>query len=703
MLRDGIRIEAAANNTIGGASAAERNVISGNTAGGYGVFVTGTAATGNKISGNYIGTDAGGLTARGNAACGVGIDSAPNNIIGGSTAAERNIIAGNNQHGVVIVGATASGNKVSGNYIGTDVNGTAAIPNAISGIDLGIGVNNVLIGTNSDGVNDLAERNLISGNLNDGITFGWLPTVAPFNITVAGNYIGTDVSGTFAIPNGDSALYLSASNNRIGTNSDGVNDAAERNLLSGNRQSGVTLTSYDANGRSYISANNVVAGNYIGTQADGVSPLGNGYAGVRLIDARTRNNTSGGTLPAARNVIAFNGNSTDVAIKGGIRTFSGGPGNAFLGNAIFANTGLGIDLGTAGLTAHDPDDTDTGPNQLQNYPVLSAVSPTGVVSGSLDSTLAAAAYPVRIEFFANSTCDPSDHGEGEVFLGAITVNAPGNFTTPAFALPAGKQIVTATATDNNGNTSEFSDCCALITLNPASLANGVQGTAYNQAVVASPAGGNYTYAVTTNILPPGLSLNPATDVPVPGDYDGDGQTDLAVWHPSDGNWYVLRSSDEQYEVAAWGAGYAPYRDVPVPGDYDGDGKTDLAVFRRVNGTWLVKRSSDGQFTVKAWGLGTDVLAAADYDGDGKTDFAVCRASTWYIWQSATNSYQVTEWGANYAPYFDQAVPGDYDGDGQADLAVWRVSDQTWHIKSSSDGTVKTRVGDLPDARPVGLR
>jgi len=158
-----------ANNVIGGTSAADRNVISGNT---QGIYITGTLSVGNLIQGNFIGTDRTGHAAIGNVPYhGVTIDGASNNTIGGATPGARNVISGNGFFGISIVrgffsGAPASGNLVQGNYIGTDVDGTAALGNHAQGIAIINTPGNTVGGTTA------LARNVVSGNQGDGV-FIW--------------------------------------------------------------------------------------------------------------------------------------------------------------------------------------------------------------------------------------------------------------------------------------------------------------------------------------------------------------------------------------------------------------------------------------------------------------------------------------------------------------------------------------------------
>ena len=150
---------------------------------------------------------------------------------------------------------------------------------------------------------------------------------------------------------------------------------------------------------------------------------------------------------------------------------------------------------------------------------------------------------------------------------------------------------------------------------------------------------------------------------VVADFDGDGKTDVSLFRPTDGNWYVSRSSDNGYQVVHFGQN----GDTVAPGDYDGDGKTDYAIFRA--GVWYVFNTSNQTVRIEQFGLSNDVPAAADFDGDSKTDLGVYRNGTWYVNRS-TQGFGALNFGlAN-----DKPQPADYDGDGKADFAVYRGSD-----------------------------
>jgi hypothetical protein len=197
----------------------------------------------------------------------------------------------------------------------------------------------------------------------------------------------------------------------------------------------------------------------------------------------------------------------------------------------------------------------------------------------------------------------------------------------------------------------------------------------------------------------------AGDIPVPGDYDADGITDIGVWRAPQGTWYILKSSDGGLISQQWGDHSSG--DVPVPGDYDGDGQTDIAVWRAFEGTWSILQSSDGATLTRAWGTQNagDIAVPGDYDGDGRSDIAVWRSyeGYWYIYKSSEgfsgpNAMLIRAWGTRYAG--DIPVPADYDGDGRTDIAVWREPEHTWYILRSSDGGISINSWGAPGDYPV---
>ena len=174
------------------------------------------------------------------------------------------------------------------------------------------------------------------------------------------------------------------------------------------------------------------------------------------------------------------------------------------------------------------------------------------------------------------------------------------------------------------------------------------------------------------------------DIPTPGDYDADDITDIAVWRPSTGVWYILKSTAPgTYDAVQWGS----QGDIPTPGDYDADDITDIAVWRPSTGIWyLLKSSAPGTYDAVQWGSQGDIPTPGDYDADNITDIAVWRSSNglWYrLKSSAPGTYDVVQWGSEG----DIPIPGEYDLDGITDIAVWRPSTGIWYIlKSSAPGT-----------------
>jgi CSLREA domain-containing protein len=370
----------------------------------------------NVIRGNYVGTDPTGTIGRGNGDEGV-LVRGPNNLIGGPDPGSRNVISDNVNDGVDI---ESDGNTVENNYIGTDATGTAALGNGNDGVEI-------------DGSNNMILNNLISANGDEGIQGG---NAANGNL-IEGNFIGTDASGTSALGNESDGIDIEGSNNMI-----------LNNLISANGDEGIDIDDVNATG-------NVIQGNRIGTDITGALPLGNASDGVEI---KGFGNLVGGMEEGEENLIAFNGGA-GVTVAGGGNT---AVGNAILGNSIHSNNGLGIDLGRDGVTPNDDGDADIGPNNLQNFPVLTSalVGNSITIAGTLNSV---ANTMFRIELFANRECDPSGHGEGEVFLGHTDVatdgtgNAAFEVTFDTDAAEAG-DFITATATDPDGNTSEFSAC-----------------------------------------------------------------------------------------------------------------------------------------------------------------------------------------------------------------------------------------------------
>ena len=425
------------------------NLISGN--GAWGIKDEDSMATLTTITGNFIGTNvtgtakisntsaglppgdpntvAGILAVSGSASAQIVIGGTSGTTAGGPCTGSCNLISGNDPIGVFATGTGPI--TISDNFIGTNAAGTAALANVQGGVVLGPG--SKVLGSSS------ATGNVVSGNgdpLFGGFGVYSLSTGSPGN-TIKGNLIGTNVAGTAAVANIGDGVFLGASDT-LGS----INDP---NIISGNLGNGVTIPS----GASFCQ----VLGNRIGVKSTGAA-LGNGFDGV---------NSSASDVTIQANQIAYNpGNGVTVlgsAVRDSIR-----------GNTIHHNSVLGIDLGGEGVTPNDAGDGDSGPNDLMNFPdgITATWDPTHnqtTFNGHVDTINP---NTVSVDLFANSIHDPSDHGQGEVFLGSATPDTNGYFCVTITGLPpfvvgsppsgtlAAPPWISATTTNLAGSTSEFS-------------------------------------------------------------------------------------------------------------------------------------------------------------------------------------------------------------------------------------------------------
>lgn len=560
---------ATSNSELGGNEAGAGNLISGNgdatptendpnECRGQGVFEQSRVnidtfewvTANNNYKGNLIGITSNGSAPLGN--CGTGIQISPRNTpnVGSIAASGRNTISGNGE-GAVFCSPIARGFSpgsnvgdievpegfcnIAGNNIGTDVSGTAAIPNEDDGGGSAFGFFfGIVVVYNTDAFSNVGAPggtspttctgfcNLVSGNTEDqaihrGSQYG---LVGVFN-----NFIGTNKSGSAALPNYSGVNVFSAGDTVIG--GIGVEENSEiplGNVISGNRFQAIALSS----GSNY--AEYGVFGNLIGTDSSGLNAVPNGFdpdstGGAVLVGTGFITTFIGSSdNPLARNIISGNGSggiliAAEIGVDGatfvdgnyiGVNRNAAPLGNAsdgitintrnsFIGrniiahnegvgvfirnlpgvpqsrnnlvrlNSIYGNGGLGIDL-TAdttrpilpdGVTPNDCLDVDELANRLQNYPVLTAPVFNG--NGTVSVEGAFQSQPSTdfvIDFYANSTADASGFGEGEIYIGSKTVRTGSDgittFLFTSLETVAANLLITATATDPSGNTSEFS-------------------------------------------------------------------------------------------------------------------------------------------------------------------------------------------------------------------------------------------------------
>jgi hypothetical protein len=581
------------------------------------------------MEGNYVGTNVDGTIALPNGNIGVEINETRNTTLGGTTAAARNVLSGNLGTGVFITGQSSTANVVEGNYIGTNAAGTGAVPNRLGGIGIGRSpftagtINNVIGGSagTTPGGACTGACNLISGNNQTGILIG---DVDSGGQQIIGNYIGTNAAGTAALGNDVGIGFLGSPNHVIGGPT-----ANHRNVIAGNRGDGIIFAQPTSTGIT-------VEGNYIGVGSNG-APIGNPGAGIMVAD---------------------------------------GTDNRFLGNSIYANGKYGIDLGYNNHSPNDGTDGDGGANRTQNYPDILAVTTRGGTTtiGGMFTSQPQVKY--RLEFFANSGCNgapPDNYGEGQHYLGStdVTTDAWGNyaftFASP-ITVPANMQV-TATATRKVGaipaETSEFSRCVPANVAKPALTGGSGWFLKYDQTT--GPGDISFGYGFPTTLLCAWDPNQPGVKLPVV---------------MANGQWFFRSSYTPGPANFSFGYGFAS---IPVCGDWNGDGIDTIGFYS--NGTWSLRNSNSpgpADFTFNYGVAGFDPVVG-DWDGDGTDTVGIgVNYNGQYNWGLRnSNSPGAPDLSFGFGPLGSKPVVGDWDGNGTDTVGTFNPANAAWAFRNSN--------------------
>lgn len=637
--------------------------------------------------------------------------------IGGPNLQQRNFIYNNGEDGIYIralanIDRALQNIRIENNYIGT-FDGTTDQGNGSDGIYLEHALG-VTIGDPTG-----ATRNVISGNNNDGIKVSHTKSAANL---IVGNFIGTNAAGTAVLGNslsGVSFINGAGWNDNVDGAPNEVGRPGLGNVISGN-DTGIYF------GDS-LTSRTLVKGNKIGTNLSGNLDIGNSNNGITIASGPL-NVQIGGAAAADANEIAFNNNN-------GI-AHGGGQGFLIRRNSIYGNDGLGIDLMPVGVTPNDNVDTDGGPNNLQNYPVITfvrALSNSVTIQGTLNS---ATNQTFTIDLYGNTSADTSGNGEGRTWLGSqqVTTNAQGNATfNVSITVPIASvgQWVSATATDSSNNTSEFSSSkhiCSTPNASPTSYLAPLAGASSNFTFITSTGcsaptvASNRTWITGVSYSAGTVNFTVAPNVGPPRDgavvvtfSNGTGTSTLDFnINQNNGCTYGMATSqltqswinwqNNQINVTAsdngctWTASSnAPSWLIITFVDGSGNGSVVFDITTNV-GPPRVGTITVGQMTFTVYQAPKG--APFDFNGDARADIGIFRpngvqGAEWWITNSSTGSV----WASTFGTANDRPVPGDYTGDQKWDAAFWSPTTGQWNILRSENFTYYAfpfgTTGDVP--------